>query len=491
MPKALYHRRWLLVLLVGMGSLATPERNLLPRFDWLPGQSSTLAAIHTRDFLQLYTRNTPTTYYEGRQGPTGFEYELVRRFASELGVSLAVDRSHHIEGVLDAVRSGAADLGAAGLVLDPLTPGIRYSRPIMSLQPMVIYRRGLHPPTSVEDLEELKIGVLANSGNVLALRNARRDHPKLVWRETHKLENTDLIAMVANGQLDAAVIYAHAFKLSRIFFPGVENGFKLGQPLTLAWAFPDNGDLSLLNRANRFIDRMRANGELARLKRRYFGHDDYLEYVGARRFISQTRKHLDKWTDDFLAAARKTGFDWKLLAAISYQESHWNPRATSPTGVRGMMMLTRTTAARMGVDNRINPVQSIDGGARYLKELVERLPDDIPSPDRLWMALAAYNIGMGHLADARLLADRQGLDPDSWEDVREMLPRLQESRWYQTLPHGFARGKGAVYYVRNIRRYHEILSYVTRSQRQFSPLIDNRTASRSSLFNVVAPDAAP
>ncbi|RKR06677.1 membrane-bound lytic murein transglycosylase F [Kushneria sinocarnis] len=491
MPKGFYHRRWLLVLLVGMGSLATPERNLLPRLDWLPGQSSALSAVHTRDFLQLYTRNTPTTYYEGRQGPTGFEYELVRRFADELGVSLAVDRSHHIEGVLDAVRSGEADLGAAGLVLDPLTPGIRYSRPIMSLQPIVIYRRGLNPPTSVEDLVGLKIGALANSGSVLALRNARRDHPELGWRETHELENTDLIAMVASGRLDAAVIYAHAFKLSRIFFPGVENGFELGQPLTLAWAFPASGDLSLLERANRFIDRMHANGELERLEISYFGHDDYLEYVGARRFISQTRKHLDQWTDEFLAAARKTGFDWKLLAAISYQESHWNPEATSPTGVRGMMMLTRTTAARMNVDDRIDPAQSIDGGARYLQELVERLPDDIPSPDRLWMALAAYNIGMGHLADARLLADRQGLDPDRWEDVRKMLPRLQESRWYHELPHGFARGKGAVYYVRNIRRYHEILSYVTRSQRQFAPLVNSRAASLSPSFNIVTPDAAP
>ncbi|MDW5377133.1 membrane-bound lytic murein transglycosylase MltF [Halomonas sp. HP20-15] len=454
-----------------------------------PPEDSLLEAIRARDFLQVDTRNTPTTYYQGRQGPTGFEFELVRRFADQLDVSLSLDSDGNINDVLDAVRSGKADLGAAALPLDPTLPGVHFSRAIMTLQPLVVYRRGLPPIDEPGDLLGRSIGVIKGSGAGLVLRELQQASlPELGWKESADLEVADLLSLVENGELDVAVIYAHQFKLNRVFFPGIENGFLLGDPLSLAWALPADRGLGLLQRVNRFLDEMQADGTLAALDERYFGHDDYLEYVGARTFIQQANARLDIYKDEFLAAARETGFDWKLLAALGYQESHWKPQATSPTGVRGLMMLTQSTAEQVGVGNRLDPAQSISGGARYLKSVKQRLQGEIEEPDRTWMALAAYNVGLGHLYDAQKIAEMRGGDPYAWADVREALPLLQKRDWYSRVRHGYARGGEPVIYVRNIRRYYEILNYIERSQQQFFQLNQREPGEDDgSLFNVVPP----
>ena len=153
--------------------------------------------------------------------------------------------------------------------------------------------------------------------------------------------------------------------------------------------------------------------------------------------------------------------DWRLLAAIGYQESHWNPRARSPTGVRGIMMLTLNTAKHIGVKNRLDAEQSIMGGAKYFKIVLKRIPARIPEPDRTWFALASYNIGWGHVEDARILTERQGADPDRWVDVKERLPLLRQRKYYKQTRYGYARGNEPVQYVDNIRRYYETLQWIS------------------------------
>lgn len=458
---------WRGAALLGSAILLTlwPEASSAPR-------DSHLQAVLARDFISVHTRNTPTTYYEGRRGPTGFEYELMQRFADSLGVSLTLEADHNIAGVLDAVRE-EGDLGAAALPLDPTMEGLLFSRPILELRPLLVYRRGLPPPTTLEDLEGLEIGTLSGSGTDRVLRELQSEHPSLSWKESDDIEVADLLARVERGRLDAAVIFEHQFRLNRLFFPEVEDGFTLGKPLSMAWAFPAGRGLGLLEAANRFLDGLQQDGRLDELVASYFGHDDYLEYVGARTFIQQAQERLPAYTELFRAAARDTGFDWKLLAAVGYQESHWQPEATSPTGVQGLMMLTLPTASEMEVDDRLDPAQSIDGGARYLREMEQRLTESITGDDRLFMAMAAYNVGLGHLYDARRIAEMRGGDPDRWADVRRALPLLQEQEWHSQTRHGYARGGEPVIYVRNIRRYYEILDYLDRSQQRY-PLLDAR-----------------
>ncbi|MCG6657600.1 membrane-bound lytic murein transglycosylase MltF [Halomonas campisalis] len=476
----LRHLRIATVLLAGVALCLVPYRYLTPP----DGQ---LEAVLARDFLSVHTRNTPTTYYEGRHGPTGFEYELMRRFADHLGVSLTLDASHSIESVLETVaREG--DLGAAVLPLEPTREGLIYSRPILDLQPLLVYRRGLPPVTDIERLSGLDIGTIRGSGADRVLRELQAEHPELGWRESSDVEVAELLSRIESGSLDAAVVYEHQFRLNRLFFPDVERGFTLGRPLSMAWAFPDRGGLGLQQEANRFLHALRQEGMLDALVARYFGHDDYLEYVGARVFIGHVHDRLPDYTELFREAARDTGFDWKLLAALGYQESHWDPEATSPTGVRGLMMLTLPTAGEMGVDDRLDPAQSIDGGSRYLRHIKDRLPESITGEDRLFMAMASYNVGLGHLYDARRIAEQLGGDPDTWEDVREALPLLQKREWHSQTRHGYARGGEPVIYVRNIRRYYEILTHVDRSQQQYlqlNELLDGEDDDRE--FEIVPP----
>ncbi|NRB54478.1 MAG: membrane-bound lytic murein transglycosylase MltF [Salinicola sp.] len=481
MSKLMTRLRRALVLLLALAIVLCPAQ-LAPRF------GDGLEPIRKRDFLQVATRSGPITFYAGGHGPTGFEYELMRRFARSLGVSLSVDTEESIGGVIDHVRRGDADMGAAALALDLDRKGIRYSQPILTLQPLVVYRRGLPPVRTLDDLVGLRIGVIADSGNAEALRTQQRNLPGLGWKEAEGLAIADLMEMVERDDLDAAVVYTQQFRLNRLFFPNVERGFPLGKPMSLAWAFAANQPIDLLSAANDFLEEQRRNGELDELVGRYFGHDDYLEYVGARLFIHHVGTRLPRFVPYFKEAARETGFDWHLLAALGFQESHWEADAESPTGVRGLMMLTHPTADEVGIDNRLDPRQSIDGGARYLLQVKQRLADDIPEPDRTWMALAAYNVGLGHLFDAQEIVRLRGGDPKRWADVREALPLLQEREWYSRVRHGYARGGEPVIYVRNVRRYYEILKYVNRSQQQFNQLGERALDEESTApFEIVAP----
>ncbi|WP_376717562.1 membrane-bound lytic murein transglycosylase MltF [Halomonas garicola] len=462
---------------------------MLPAFPPLP-EGKQLRAIKQRGFLTVHTRTSPTIYYEGRRGPGGFEYELARRFADHLGVSLNLEADHHLNDVLPAVRD-RGDLGAAGLVLTSTTPGISFTRPIIDMQPLLVYRRGLHGISGPEDLAGLEIGTLRGAegaGTAATLRELQKDYPALSWKESGELEVADLLAQVENNDLDAAVVFAHQFRVNRLFFKNVERGFLLGKPSSMVWALPGRQNLAFLQQANRFLDDLRQSGELSRLVKRYFGHDDYLEYVGTRTFLGHLDSRLPRYRTLFQQAARDTGFDWQLLAAVGYQESHWDPDAVSPTGVRGLMMLTSPTAQDLGVTNRRNPAQSIEGGARYLRQLEKRLPASVTGDDRLFMALAAYNVGLGHLFDARDLARMRGGDPDRWRDVREALPLLQQRQWYEKTRYGYARGGEPVIYVRNIRRYYEMLKYVERSRQQFFQLNENAPSGETLMpFDLVLP----
>jgi membrane-bound lytic murein transglycosylase F len=200
------------------------------------------------------------------------------------------------------------------------------------------------------------------------------------------------------------------------------------------------------------------------LKERHYNVGEF-DYVDMRTFVRRMKSRMPKLVPLFKKAEEKYGIPWTLLAAQAYQESHWNRRAKSPTGVRGIMMLTLTTAKEMGVESRLNAEQSIMGGAKYLSRLEARVPDSVQGEDRWWYALAAYNIGMGHLHDARALADDLDLNPDNWRDLKGVLPLLSQKKYYKKLKYGYARGAEPVSYVRQIRNYQNILhAQVARKQ---------------------------
>jgi len=249
---------------------------------------------------------------------------------------------------------------------------------------------------------------------------------------------------------------SNIFAINRRYFPELVMMFPLNEPEDLAWLLPQGADARGVAITG-WYHQANESSFITQVAARYYAHVEIFDYVDIARFVRRIQERLPEHETLFRQAADEYGFDWRLLAAQAYQESHWNPAARSPTGVRGIMMLTLRTAGEVGVTNRLDPAQSIMGGARYLANLRERLPESIEEPHRTWIALAAYNVGLGHVRDARVLAERLGRNPDSWIDLRGVLPKLSQPEHYRSLRYGYARGSEPVQYVRRIRNYEDIL----------------------------------
>jgi membrane-bound lytic murein transglycosylase F len=281
--------------------------------------------------------------------------------------------------------------------------------------------------------------------------------PLLPWKERPGVYVLDLLDRVSNGTLDATVANEHEYRLARNFHPELAIAFELRERARLAWLLPRR-EIAFVERVNQFFKTVQP--DLASWLAPHYADPERLDYVGARNFTRHVHERFPAMRSHFQEAGAAYGVDWRLLAAMGYQESKWDSGAVSKTGVRGVMMLQESTAARMGVKDRKEARASIHGGARYFLEVREMVPARIPEPDRTWLALAAYNIGYGHLEDARILTAQQGRSPDRWQDVRAVLPQLTQEHWFLKTKHGYARGYEAARFVDNVRAYLDILEWV-------------------------------
>lgn len=422
-----------------------------------------LEQVERMGVLRVVTRNAPMTYYIGPEGPVGPEYELAKGFADFLGVELDMYTRDSVAALLAEVVDGRAHLAAAALTA---TPGrqevLEFGPGYRSVTQQLVYRLGTTMPRTLEQTYGRRIEVPAHSSFVDALEDLRRTAPGLTWLENPSVDVQALLARVSAGEVDLTLADSATVRMNRYFQPDIRVAFDVGEPRPVAWAFRANRqDRSLVAAAERYFEDPMVRIRLAELTDRYFGHTERFDYVGTRTFLQHIETRLPRYRSLFESAAAEHGLDWRLLAAVSYQESHWDPEAVSHTGVRGMMMLTLRTAEAMGVTNRENPDQSIHGGARYLRTVIEKIPERIPEPDRTWLALAAYNVGFGHLEDARRIAQQRGFDPDRWVHVRESLPLLTQERWYRQTRFGYTRGWEPVRFVDNIRRYYEVMAWIT------------------------------
>ncbi len=420
--------------------------------------------------LVVVTTNGPATWYEDSQGrATGYEFDLVTLFAKEIGLEAefqVVDSREKAEKMLEERR---AHFAAALFPLHfDLPGGLAWGPPYHSAQVQVVYRAADPKPKGLADLAGRRVAAVAEPFTESVLASPPKNAPAIArWPADVTVE--ELLEAIVAGKLDAAVVDAARFTLARKHFPQVEVAFDLGKPAKYAWRVGHVDQKILLDRMKVFFARIQKDGTLARLADRHFAHAARLSAIDAGTLIERINTVLPQLKPHFLEAETVSGFDWRLVAAIGYQESHWDARATSPTGVRGLMMLTEDTAERLQVKDRLDGRESILGGARYLALIADLLPARITEPDRTYLALAAYNLGIGHLEDARILAQRRGLSPDRWQDVRLALPGLADPGQYGTLRHGFARGHEAMQFVDNVRNYEDILARIEPREKPLAP----------------------
>jgi len=420
--------------------------------------------------LRVVTREGPTTYVDGPDGPSGPEFDLARAFADDLGVTLHIETVQSVSEVLPFLMSGAAHIAAAGLsITESRQDFVNFGHPYEMVDMHLIYKLGTGRPRSVDEVLGRSIEIMAGTSHSDKLVSLKQMHPDLAWTENADVEAAELLEKVAAGEVDFTVSDSTEFNIQRHFYPDLRVAIDLEIDGPLAWAFPKGKGDSLLSRADDFLIDIDRTGLLARVRDRYYGHTDKFDYVGTRNFIRHYTSRLPRYREMFETAGADSGVDWRLLAAIGYQESHWRSGAVSPTGVRGIMMLTQDTARYLGLENRTDPKTSIFGGAEYYARQTERIADTVDEPDRTWMALAAYNTGFNHIKDARQIVEWRGGNPDTWIDISKALPLLAQRKWYSRVPYGYARGWEPVLYVNNIRSYYNILKWLTENE-GFDPL---------------------
>lgn len=421
---------------------------------------SSLPNAQNSKTLVVITANGPNTYYVKNEDEfAGFEYDLVNLFAKELGPEFTVKFviADQLGDVVPKLVSGKAHFAAANLSITPQRAKVvKFGPSYLDVQQHIAFGIDqVSSPKSITELIGKHIHVPKGSSYAERLKSLQAGNQLLTWQETGSTD--ELLEQVNIGVLDYTVADDRMIDLLQNFYPNIGKGMALGEPEQLAWAFPKNGDPWLYTKSVDFFKRIQQDGRLKNLIDRYYGHTERLDPVDVSKFLQSTRTTLPKYAALFKQGQELTDIDWRLLASISYQESHWDPFNTSPTNVRGMMMLTEQTADAMDVTDRLDAKQSILGGAKYINILKRQVPDRIAEPDRTWMALAAYNIGFAHLEDARVLASRMKLNPDSWADIKTTLPLLNKPQYYNTVKFGYASGGAPVIFVESIRTYYEIL----------------------------------
>ena len=404
--------------------------------------------------LVVAIRETPAFFQREGDTASGYEHDLVTAFADSLGLKPKFIPAADQYELNDLALAGRVHL-AASMPLG--NEALQFSTPIRTMTHWVVGHNDLLGPERLSDLAGKTVEVLAGSPLADTLRGLdEKSRPQVV--EVPGLNEMELLARVAEHRSELAAVHGIHLDVAVNFYPELVPLLQLPGKLEFGWAFGGESAAALRAKADAFIAGARADGTLARLHDRYFGHIKRINAEGIARFLDDTRSKLPAWRRHFQSAQDLTGIDWRLLAALAYQESHWDPLATSPTGVRGMMMLTEDTADALRVRNRLDAQESIRAGARYLAQLVEQVPETAKHPDRLWLALSAYNLGMGHFRGARAIALKMKRDPDVWYEMKQVLPQLARPEVYARLKSGAARGGEAVIMVENIRSYYDVLS---------------------------------
>lgn len=453
-------------LLIGIVTLLLAAA-LWPSIPWFGKAENRIAAIQSRGELRVSTLDSPLTYNNVNGKIIGLDYELAQQFADYLGVKLKITVRQNISQLFDDLDNDDADLLAAGLVYNSersknYQPGPTY----YSVSQQVVYRVGGVRPRTMATLNDQQLTVAPGHVVIDDLRALKeKKYPDLSWKVDEKLGTTALLEQVKDKKLAYTIADSVAISFFQRVHPEIAVALDVTDEQPVTWFSPLDDDQTLSAAILDFFNSMNEEGILARLEEKYLGHGGDFDYVDTRSFLRAVDSVLPDLQPLFEKYAEE--IDWRLLAAISYQESHWDAQATSPTGVRGLMMLTKNTAQSLGLTDRTDAEQSISGGARYLQDMMAKVPDTVPEEERIWFALAAYNMGYAHMLDARALTAKTKGNPDSWSDVKQRLPLLSQKPWYNKLTYGYARGHEAYAYVENIRKYQiSLVGYLMEKEKE-------------------------
>ncbi|AKO45232.1 membrane-bound lytic murein transglycosylase MltF [[Haemophilus] ducreyi] len=461
-------------LIIGIALLLWAWDMIFPWQRLMRAEQNHYSQVLQRQTLKVGTINHPLSYFVGANGKSGIEYELAKSFADYLGLNLMIKTFDNSEQLFTALADNKIDIAAAGLLYQPeQAQQFQIGASYYSASWQVVYKKGTTRPYKLAELQS-DIVVPCGSAVIPILQHLKTKNPMLRWHTTDQFTQEELLLQVAEGKIPYTVAVSVDISSAQHISPNIAVGFDLTDEMPVVWYLPKSSYSELQASVLDFMHNANDRGLISKIEEKYFNHLIRFDYVAVQSYLNAIKTILPKYRPLF--EKYKGELDWQMLAAIAYQESHWDPNATSPTGVRGIMMLTRATAERMKITDRTNAEQSIRAGSEYLHLLINQLPDTIAKEDKIWFGLAAYNMGWGHLLDVRRLTKQLGGDPDNWLDVKKNLPLLAEKRHYSGLKYGYARGFEAFQYVENIRRYYNSIVNHQRIEKQKSEQrLDNQS----------------
>ena len=444
----------LLVTLVSCGQSDNDEVN------GRAGQGSTapatplLETIKQRGKLIVLTANLPTTYYFDRDNElAGPEYEMTQSFSESIGVEVEYKVYDSTKSLLAALRNNEGDLIASGLTVnDKRQQEFDFGPAYHATQEYLVCHRKNRKIKKAEDLSDVEVIIAADTNYLESIKA----YPQMTWAIDDTLDTPHLIKEVADKNIECTVSDSTLYDIERRFYTEIESKFTFAKNSELAWLLNKN-NTKLLQAITSWFGPYKESGDLAYMLEKYYGHVAIFDYVDTHKFLARVKTRFSAYEKLFIDAANKNNIKPSLLAAQSYQESHWDRKAKSPTGVRGIMMLTQPVAKSLGVTNRLDAKQNIYAGAKFLAKMKKMLAD-VEEPDKTWLALAAYNVGRGHFRDAQALAKKLDVNPDRWSEMMLVLPLLSQKKYYKNLRYGYARGNEPVRYVTRIRSYDALLN---------------------------------
>jgi len=411
------------------------------------------------ELVVITVEHTDNFYIDEDGNYSGITYDLINEFARDLGLDIRFMIFPQTAAAIEALKKNRAHLAVGLDITDEYTSNFKLGPVYLHTHHQIAFNINQSEPRDIYQLIGKEIEVPVGSTHEKQLLKIKQVIPELTWISVTQ-SSEDLLAKVDNGKISYTIADSLHIKKAGHFYPRIKGAFELDASAS-RWLFPKYTEKTLIDNANNFFERIMQEGVLGSLLDSYNGHYYRLSPGDIYFFKKKINTILPNLQQHFNQAEKATGIDWRLIAALAYQESHWNPKAKSPTGVRGIMMLTQETIDRMQVKNPTDIRQSILAGARYLQMLKDKLPENVAEPDRTWIALAAYNQGYGRIIDARALAERFKLNPDLWIDLKKTLPLLNKAHYSNSIKYGVARGAEAVTLTESVRAYYEILKNIT------------------------------
>lgn len=439
-----------------------------PKFTAAPEVEVDLDAIKKRGYINVLVDNNSISYFIYKGQPMGYEYELLNLMARELNVDLKIKVTSGVERAIDQLNTGEGDLLAFPLTITKdRTQYISFTKPHFNTYQVLIQRKpdnwrrmGIDDINdrlikNPVDLVGKEVYVLPGTSYELRLQNLSEEigGDILIQRDTTSAESESLIRKVAMGEIPYTVADHTLANVNASYYPNLDINTPLSVMQQVAWATRKNSP-KLLEALNNWLAKIKREATFMVIYNRYFKNPRTSLVRMQSDYSSLGGNKLSPFDDIIKEGAKTLDWDWRLLASLVYQESHFLPQGESWAGARGLMQLMPSTAKRFGAENLDDPRQSIRAGVGYLKYLdnywSKRISD---KNERLKFVLASYNAGLSHIIDARKLAEKHKKDPNVWQDnVEYFLVRKSDPKFYRdpVVMAGYCKCEEPVNYVKDV-----------------------------------------